>query len=463
MPQTVLELGQKVKQKYPGQYDDLPDDEVGRRVKSKFPGQYDDFADTGPAGPPRQPSLMDRAASYLPSPHTIATVGGAAIGGAIGGLGGTVLGTPLGAVPGAALGGAAGASIGESVYQLGSHLMGSPDAPQTGGESLRENMKAQIQGGMQEALPAIVNTKLPGALERSAARNIEQTVRPMGMGAKEAVQEAAPQVARDYPIAASSSGLRLRVGDISKKANDAVNAAYQGVSQRFRNTRFDGAKLADLVESRADQYVLNGQPIVGKESQVSAYKEIADWLRQNKNFSIEDFRKVKQNWDDVINWNRFSDAATKDPAKAQAMETASNMVRDTIHKTFPSLAKADKESSLWATMSAAAKASDIRGVGSEPIQKLLQRHGLAAGAGAGIGYSTGNDPWKGAVIGGMLAGLPQTVLWDTLEAGAKAQLIRFLESQAGQGIVNAGAVTGSMALSPRLEKARQLRGAPTQR
>lgn len=45
MPDTIIDLGKKVKAKYPGQYDDLPDAEVGRRVKAKFPGQYDDFAD----------------------------------------------------------------------------------------------------------------------------------------------------------------------------------------------------------------------------------------------------------------------------------------------------------------------------------------------------------------------------------------------------------------------------------
>jgi hypothetical protein len=48
MPATITDLGQKVKAKYPGQYDDLPDDEVGRRVKTKFPGAYDDFADAAP-------------------------------------------------------------------------------------------------------------------------------------------------------------------------------------------------------------------------------------------------------------------------------------------------------------------------------------------------------------------------------------------------------------------------------
>lgn len=49
MASTVVELGQRVKQKYPGTYDDLPDAEVGRKVKAKFPGSYEDFADTPPA------------------------------------------------------------------------------------------------------------------------------------------------------------------------------------------------------------------------------------------------------------------------------------------------------------------------------------------------------------------------------------------------------------------------------
>lgn len=410
-----------------------------------------------PPAEAQTPSLMERAASYMPSPRTVARVGGAAIGGMIGGAGGTVLGTPLGGVAGAGLGGAAGASIGESLYQIGAHLAGSPNAPQTGSEALQENMKAQLQGGLQEGLPAAVTSKLPGALQQSAARNIEQAVRPSGMGAKEAVQEAAPQVSPDFPIAASPSSLRLRVRDISQKANDTVNKAYQDMASRFRGTRFNGDKVADIVETAADRYKLNGQPIVGKESQVQAYQDVADWLRANKNFSLDDFRKVKQNWDEVINWNRFSDSASKDPAKAEAMEKAANIVRDSIHQVFPSLAKADRDSSLWATMAAATKASDIRGVGSEPIQKLLQRHGLAAAAGAGIGYSGGTDPWKGAVIGGLLAGLPQSVLWDTLENTGKAQAIRFLQSQIGQTAVRGAMRTGSAAMIERLNRAKQLR------
>jgi len=45
---TIIDLGQKVKIKYPGVYDDLSDDELGRKVKLKYPGAYNDFTDIQP-------------------------------------------------------------------------------------------------------------------------------------------------------------------------------------------------------------------------------------------------------------------------------------------------------------------------------------------------------------------------------------------------------------------------------
>lgn len=61
---TVAELGQKVKLKYPGAYDGLPDDELGRRVKQKYPGAYDSFTDTA------TPSAVASSASPAPSTPT---------------------------------------------------------------------------------------------------------------------------------------------------------------------------------------------------------------------------------------------------------------------------------------------------------------------------------------------------------------------------------------------------------
>lgn len=59
---TVADLGRKVKEKYPGDYDDLTDEQVGRLVKGKYPGAYDDYEDTSlqrytpsPTLPPENP------------------------------------------------------------------------------------------------------------------------------------------------------------------------------------------------------------------------------------------------------------------------------------------------------------------------------------------------------------------------------------------------------------------------
>lgn len=51
MPQTIIDLGQKVKAKYPGTYDNLDDAEVGRRVQAKYP-QYSQFMDVPKDAPP---------------------------------------------------------------------------------------------------------------------------------------------------------------------------------------------------------------------------------------------------------------------------------------------------------------------------------------------------------------------------------------------------------------------------
>lgn len=56
---TLAELGQKVKTKYPGQYDDMDDVSLAQKIQSKFPGQYDDFMETrAPSGPQPGPEWL---------------------------------------------------------------------------------------------------------------------------------------------------------------------------------------------------------------------------------------------------------------------------------------------------------------------------------------------------------------------------------------------------------------------
>lgn len=53
MPETIIDLGRKVKEKHP-EYSDMSDAEVGTKVKAKYPQEYADFMDVSAA--PRPPS-----------------------------------------------------------------------------------------------------------------------------------------------------------------------------------------------------------------------------------------------------------------------------------------------------------------------------------------------------------------------------------------------------------------------
>jgi hypothetical protein len=72
---TVSDLGKKVKAKYPGVYDSLPDEEVGRKVKQKYPGAYDGFVDDVQ---PTQPAPMGKPEAPSPQAPSLEGGGGAA-------------------------------------------------------------------------------------------------------------------------------------------------------------------------------------------------------------------------------------------------------------------------------------------------------------------------------------------------------------------------------------------------
>lgn len=82
------------------------------------------------------PSLTD----VLPTWHDVPAGIGAAVG--------TALGSP-GGPPGMILGAGAGASAGESIYQLGQHLFGSPEAPKTTEEALSRQIPPLMMGPLE--------------------------------------------------------------------------------------------------------------------------------------------------------------------------------------------------------------------------------------------------------------------------------------------------------------------------
>src|SRR3990167_9313416 len=65
---TIIDLGKKVKTKYPGVYDDLPDAEVGKKVKAKYPGSYDDFTDLAEEKPQQEGMLKSFGKAIIRNP-----------------------------------------------------------------------------------------------------------------------------------------------------------------------------------------------------------------------------------------------------------------------------------------------------------------------------------------------------------------------------------------------------------
>lgn len=65
---TVIDLGQKVKAKYPGVYNDLSDLEVGQKVKAKYP-QYADFTDVSDTVATPKKSLGRKIVDFFAEPY----------------------------------------------------------------------------------------------------------------------------------------------------------------------------------------------------------------------------------------------------------------------------------------------------------------------------------------------------------------------------------------------------------
>lgn len=135
-------MGQRVKAKYPGAYDDIPDGELGNRVKAKFPGAYDDFSDTARPALTAPGSDATEGVQVPGSEFQRRVIEGLpAAGGALGGYGGGLIGAPFGlAGPGKVIGGAVGGAGGEMGREA---LMGEPLSP---GKIATQGV---VQGGLE--------------------------------------------------------------------------------------------------------------------------------------------------------------------------------------------------------------------------------------------------------------------------------------------------------------------------
>ncbi len=257
---TVFDLGQKVKTKYPGAYDDLPDDELGRKVKAKYPGAYDDFVDVAEAVPAQKPVRTG-----------VGGIKGVGVGAAKG-LGSTIAG--------AAQLGEKGLSF--ATRKIGS-LIGSKNLQRTQADTLPQEIKqefltpqgtaekigfgaeqiaeffAPIPGGAKarlalgavEKAPALLNAaRLGGRVAVESAEAAGRTALQTG-GDKESVETAAI-VGGALPIV--SSALRPLFKSAGLKIEQAlVKPSAQDVRDGFKTENIFKYDLGGTLQSTAEK------------------------------------------------------------------------------------------------------------------------------------------------------------------------------------------------------------------
>lgn len=232
MPDT---LAQKIKAKYPGTYDDIPDAELETKVKAKYPGVYDDIPTTTAAkagdmgmGNPSMLSavvdtgkhLVNKAVDWLPS------IGGAA-GGAVGAAGGTAFGMGVGGVPGAIGGAAVGGAAGEAAKQLINRATGRAEAPS---DSLSAAGQIAGQGALQGAAQG-VGAGAGAALEAVGPRIMQSALKPTVAVLKE-YNTTGSRIAKtllDNGVNVTEGGLSKLQGLLDMNQAD-IKAAVQGAT-----------------------------------------------------------------------------------------------------------------------------------------------------------------------------------------------------------------------------------------
>lgn len=507
MPETIIDLGRKVKAKYPGQYDDLSDDEVGRKVKSKFPGQYDDFTDVGSAADPNAAVLAAQKAKFptaaeggdpnLPwyagyfgqgnDPNrTAGQVASDQAANVLKGIPQAVTGIP-GTIKEAA-GGIFEVLSGHRAHRLAGMVRGMAEpiitpikqgielaapgavnAPTV--EDPRTAQSAQAAGANLAALElpnalsgagllakkvgsvavdttAPLRESLSGSLRESAVRSIKQVLNPTTKGNKVLAQRVAPRLASEGPIAMTMKGYKAKLAAGRAAAGEALGEAQAAVpSETTLRTR----PIIDAIEqSKLDSgAIVQGQkgPVVVEPDLVRAADGLKDIISEfGPEVSYDSMVKLRQRWDQTV--AKAKGFVQQDVGAGIDMKRdAAAAIREELAKDQPSIAKLNAEYSFWANGSKVLKDTLERKTG----QATSMGEQIATGAGVAGGLATGGigAAFESAAIVRGLTKLFRSTGWRTVSARIKSTLADALASgdtPTVQRIIESEAPSGAAAV-----------------
>lgn len=484
----IRELGQKVKAKYPGQYDDLDDATLGQKIKAKFPGQYDDFSDVqsapaqpAPKGSDPSPGMFGQAVDLLR------------------GVGAGAISTGVGAynlarkIPGAEnvlppvddfWKGAAQApdSLGGKVGKFGEQAA-EMMIPMSRVAKITDALPAAVRIGA-DALTAGGIAGVQSGGDPSAAATAALTQGALGAGgevlsrsgaakaASEMLKEsAAGQYAQALLRGGGTKGNKLKAEDklvpelidrgvsawtlkgLRNKAQSQVQSYGQAIDDAWRALPDGEAVPVDDVLSRLGKVAEDthmapdaaGRMIpMGPEAErgianIQKLQEtISNFAEPVKIWDVENgvektmnvipavkMRKLRQYFDKVsADAGRFEGRTLSDQSTAAAHSMAADGIREELAKAYPDIAKINKEFSFWKDLAKVADDTIIRKTGHGPGLGATVTKGLAAAGGMAGGGVHGMVVANESM--GMLQRAVNSTAWRTVSAVQKDRLANAL-------------------------------------
>lgn len=478
----IRELGQKVKAKYPGEYDDMDDVELGRRVRAKYP-EYSDFTDVAPTAPAAPkgsdatPGMFGQAvdvirgagsglihtgvgayelARKIPGvgavlPETSEFWKGAAeapdsVGGTIGRFGeqAAEMMIPMSKVSTAAQALPAAGRIAAEAAAAGGIA-----GVQSGGDPTTMATAAGTQGVLGAAGEALTRTGAAKAasemLKDSAAGQYAQALL-RGGGTKgnklrtedKLVPELIDRGVKAWTLKGLGNKAQAQIQTYGQAIDDAWRALPDGAAVPADDIMSKLTSIAEethMIRNAAGELVPMGPQGATGVANINALKKtIADVSDQIKIWDVENgvektmnvipsgkLRQLRQYFDKVsADAGRFEGRNLADQSTAAAHSAAADGIREELAKAYPDIAKINKEYSFWKDLSKVVDDTIVRKTGHGP--------GLGAtvmkGAAAAGGMASGGVP--AAVVGaqtmGMLQRAANSTAWRTVSAVQKDKL-----------------------------------------
>jgi hypothetical protein len=410
---TIIDLGKKVKAKYPGVYDDMDDLEVGRKVKTKYPQAYSDFTEIEKPKKkePKKKGFLERAsgageATFGKAAQFLFGSTGKTVGGLItSGIGSTA--TLMGKKD---FGKKLEKQAGEAITP-GNIAFTALELYPGGGQLSKTLRKVPGASSIVTKLDDVLKI-LPKKQQAKAVKLYTEALAPTTRETKAITKRIVPKLLERGEKAGFLSGLS-KIGSKAKSQTTNLGSKIDDLIDALPETKkIQLGPVLKSIDSWSQKYIVKGVKVNPKA--VKMADGMADMFKQfGDELDVANLRKVRQVLDESINLGKgfTNDAITKLETRVQ--KTAADTIRAEFAKELPELDKINKQFSFW------------RGV-DDVVSKTLERKApqtgfLRKGIGASIGAKIGSafgvaGAGSGAVVGSKVSQALGSAAWKTRSA-----------------------------------------------